>query len=384
MSMQLRRSAARRPTLRAEGRTPFEEVEPIPNTVAMDAWGGWKGEGIGPGRSLFFASGTRAGDSGDGGESKIYRLDEGSDAWVDEEIPEGAETVSKMRNTESTLYAFFESPSEGQTWIISKSLEHEGAGGWEFEDLPTHGSPVGGRGLAINGAEGETVFAGCSQNWNAGEAQGEVYKKNGGGWELHHELAPSLMWELEFDGAGKEGEGGRLWEFFLDFDREHEAMVFVDGEEAGPPPEKNIADACWFKGHMYVIGNLSFPDVANKIYRSADGHEWEEVHTLEVAQNGDHVHVVLRGDEDGEIWYTGHGPFEAGYSSDGETWTREESVPEIDTGKDTNHRTAIAYYGPDTDDEQDRGVWLFARETSTDTTRVFRDRGAGGVIVQVV
>jgi hypothetical protein len=371
-------ASARRPGVRAEGRIPFEEFEPIPNTVAMDAWGGWKGEGIGPGRSLFFSSSTRAGDSGDGGESKIYRLDEGSDAWVDEEIPEGAETMAKMRNTESTLYAFFESPGEGKTWIISKSLERAEAGGWEFESVPTHGSPVGGRGLAINGPEGETVYGGCSQNWNAGGAEAQVFKKEGGGWELHNELTPSLMWELEFDGED------RLWQFFIDFDREHKAVVFVGEEEKGPPPENNIADAAWYKGHMYVIGNLSNPEAANKIYRSADGGEWAHVHTLAVAAQGDHVQVVLRGDEDGELWYTGAGPFEAGYTTDGETWTREESVPEVNTGKDTNHRTAVAYYGPDTDDEQDRGVWLFARETSTDTTRVFRDRGAGGVIVQVV
>ena len=126
----------------------------------MDVWGGWLGEGLGPGKSLYMSSSTRK-----GGRSVIYRLDEGATEWVNDEAPEGAETISKIRSNASTLYAFYETPPSGQTWLISKSLEHSGSSGWDFEGVPSHGGPVGGRGLAINGAEGERVLGGASQDW---------------------------------------------------------------------------------------------------------------------------------------------------------------------------------------------------------------------------
>jgi hypothetical protein len=349
-------------------------MAPIPNAAAADAWGGWLGEGLGPLKSLYMSTGARP--AGGSNPSKIWRLDEGSEEWVDDETPEGAEVINKIRNNATTLYAFFESPSSGQTWIISKSLEHSGSGGWDFESLHTSGSPVGGRGLGINGPDGELLFAGCSQNWNAGGKEAEVYEKSGAGWSIHRELAPSLLWELEFD------DEDNLWEFFSAFAEGQESALFVGGEQRETPPGGNISHATWFRGHMYIIGNLSTED-SNKIYRSTDGSEWAHVHTLSEASIGDHILAVPRG-EDGELWYTGHNPFEAGYSLDGTEWVREESVPSFATGEDTNHLTAVAYYGPDVDDEKERAVYLFARDSEADTTRVFRDRGAGSLILQIV
>jgi hypothetical protein len=346
-------------------------MEPISGMVPLDAWGGWLGEGLGPGKSLYFSTGIREG----GNRSTLWRLDEGSDEWVDEGISD-AETMNKIRSNAEKIYVFYESPPEGKTWMISKSLQHSGSGGWEFEPLHTSGSPVGGRGVAINGPEGEKLFGGCSQNWNAGGKEAEVYEKSGGGWSKTNELTPSLLWELEFD------DEDRLWEFFSNFSGDLEAALFVGGEPKEPPPGGNISHACWFRGHMYVIGNLS-KEESSKIYRSADGSEWEEVHTLEEAAIGDHVQMVARG-EDGELWYTGHDPFEAGYSLDGEEWVREESVPSFPTGSDTNHLTALAYWGPDTDDEKERAVYLFAKDSDAGTTRIFRDRGAGSVILQII
>ncbi|HJY45347.1 MAG TPA: hypothetical protein VJ301_12055 [Propionibacteriaceae bacterium] len=348
-------------------------MEPIPNAAAADAWGGWLGEGLGPLKSLYMSTGNRP--AGGSNPSKIWRLDEGSEEWVDDETPEHAEVINKIRNSATTTYAFFESPGEGQTWIISKSLEHSGSGGWDFESVHTVPTPVGGRGLAINGPEGELLFAGCSQNW--AEAQtAEVYQKSGGGWEKTREIEHSLLWELEFD------DEDNLWEFFSAFAEGQESALFVGGEQKETPPGGNISHATWFKGHMYVIGNLSKED-SNKIYRSADGGEWEHVHTLSEATIGDHVQMVPRGEE-GELWYTGHNPFEAGYSLDGTEWVREESVPSFATGEDTNHLTAVAYYGPDVDDEKERGVYLFARDSDADTTRIFRDRGAGSLMIEVI
>ena len=361
-----------RPATRA-GDVPFVEMEPIPSQSAADAWGGWLGEGLGPLKSLYLVTGARP--AGGSNPSKVWRLDEGSEEWVDDEAPEGAEVINKIRNNASTVYAFFESPGEGQTWMMSKSLETSGSGSWAFESVPVTGHPVGGRGLGINGVEGELLFGGASQDWD-GEKNAEVYQKSGGAWAIHREIAPSLLWELEFD------EENNLWEFFSAFAEGQTIALFVGGEEKTAPPGGNISHACWFRGHMYVIGNLSMED-SNGIYRSTDGSEWEHVHTMEEAAIGDHVQMVPRG-ENGELWYTGHDPFEAGYSLDGTTWVREESVPSFATGADTNHLTAIAYYGPDTDDEKERGVYLFARDSDADTTRVFRDRGAGSLILMVI
>ena len=193
---------------------------------------------------------------------------------------------------------------------------------------------------------------------------------------------PSLIWELEFDGED------RLWEFFSDFDRGHTAALFVDGEEKTYPPGNCIASAAWFKGHMYVIGNLVNFEEANKIYRSADGSEWEEVHTLEHSTQGDHVKMIPRGGEDGEIWYTGRHPFSAGYSFDGTEWQREESLPSFETDNpediDTNQRTGIGYWGPDTDDELERGVWILVRDQEAGVSRIFSDHGAGSLILQII
>jgi hypothetical protein len=358
-----------RPTLLAEGRTPFEEVEGPPTANPLDAWGGWKGEGWGPNQSLFVGSGERA-----GGQSFMYRLDAGSEEWVDDEAPSDprAETINKIRSTAERLYAFFERPGEGQSFLMSRS----GEGSWEFESVPSEDS-VGGRGLAINGAEGDRVVGGASLGWNNGK-HAKVFEKVGGEWAEQRDITPSLMWEIEFD------EHGKVWEFYNSFgSEENVSAVYVDGEEKGQAPGDSCAN--WFpvSGHMYVVGVLAGEGLdPTGIHRSTDGAEWETVDHFEEAQFGSHVLYVPRGE--GELWAVGQNPFEVRYTLDGETWQREASIPTFPTGEDTNQLCAIAYYGPDTDDELDRGVWVFARDAEADTTRVFRDRGAGGSLVQVI
>jgi hypothetical protein len=233
--------------------------------------------------------------------------------------------------------------------------------------------------LAINGPEGERLLGGASQNWS-GDQEAEVYEKSGGGWELRRRIVPSLMWEIEFD------EHGRVWEFFNDWSGAVTAALFVDGEEKTPPPGGDISSANWFPvtGHMYTIGAIGSGNTdRNQINRSANGDEWEHVYTLPHAHLGDHILYVPRGE--GELWAVGHDPFEAAYTLDGETWTLEESVPSFATGVDTNHITAVAYWGPDNDDEKDRGVWLFAYDATADACRIFTDHGAGGaLLLQVI
>jgi hypothetical protein len=99
------------------------------------------------------------------------------------------------------------------------------------------------------------------------------------------------------------------------------------------------------------------------IARSANGEPWTEVYRFTQATILDHVVHVPRGG--GELWATGHEPFEVARSLDGVTWMREASVPAFRTGSDTNHLTAIAYY-------QGR-VWLFARDAAQNRIRVWRE-----------
>ena len=97
--------------------------------------------------------------------------------------------------------------------------------------------------------------------------------------------------------------------------------------------------------------------------RSSDGSNWADVYTFPSAQKGDHVVVIPRGN--GELWATAHHPFEAAWSLDGTTWTMEASLPSFPTHEETNHRTAVAYWRG--------GVWIFGRDQTASTTRVFTD-----------
>jgi hypothetical protein len=333
---------------------PFKEVPGPPLDSPLDAWAGWDGEGWGPGQSLFVTSGTR----GNGGTSTIYRQDSGGGGgWVNDGAPNGQiETINKIRDAGDRLYAFSERPAGGQTWLISRDF----GSGWEFEGVASAESAVGGRGVGINPLDFSQVYGGASTP-NFGPS--EVSKKNGG-WSVVRSVENTLMWELEFDPEG------RLWEFFNDFG-EGISVVFVNGEDTGPSHGGDISSANWFptSGHMYTVGALSMEhsqDIRNTIARSANGGEWEEVHRFQVARSGDHVLTIPR--DPPELWVTGHEPFEVAYSLDGTTWTREMSIPQFDTGIDTNHLTAIAYWKG--------AVWVFARDASRhNAARAFTDGG---------
>ena len=72
----------------------------------------------------------------------------------------------------------------------------------------------------------------------------------------------------------------------------------------------------------------------------------------------------------GELWATGHDPFQVAYSTDGSTWTEEATIPSFETGEDTNHLTAIAFWKD--------SIWVLARDAGQSNTRVFTDFVEGG------
>ena len=354
------------------GTTPFVEQTAIPGEVPLDAWAGWDGAGWGPASSLFLTTGRRFG----GTNSIIYRLDTPGGAWAQESgLPTGgagAETINKIRNGVSRdsgvdfLWAFYETPHSGQRFLIARNSV---GGGWFFVGVPdseaNYDDPVGGRGLGITlgGITGSRLLAGASYNWRTeegGDRSGRLFEQQpNGAWVQVRSNRPSLMWELEFD------DQGRLWEFWNDFGVSGTiSRVYVNGLDKGPSPGGDISSACWFKGHMYVIGALSSnSEQRNRISRSSDGSSWAPVYTFPTATRGDHVMVIPRGD--GEIWATAHNPFQAAWSLDGVTWTLEASLPSFPTHEESNHRTAVAYWRG--------GVWIFGRDQAASTTRVFTD-----------
>jgi hypothetical protein len=342
-------------------RRRFKEVEGPPIDSPLDAWAGWLGEGWGPGQSIFVTSGTR----GNGGTSTIYRQDAGGGGWVNDGAPNGQiETINKIRDAGDRLYAFSERPASGQTWLISRDF----GSGWGFEEVESGEAAVGGRGVGINPQDFSQVYGGAS---TPGFGPSEVSKKNGG-WSVVRSVENTLMWELEFD------EHGRLWEFFNNFGEGFSA-VFVGGVDTGPSHGGDISSANWFDGHMYTIGALSMEhsqDVRNVIARSENGGEWEVVHTFETAQSGDHILTIPR--DPPELWAVGHEPLEVAYSLNGTDWTREDSIPEFATGKDTNHLTAIAFWL--------EAVWVFSRDASRhNAARAFTDgKAVRDVMLEVI
>ena len=346
----------------ARARQKFKEVDAPPEKCPLDAWAGWLGEGWGPGKSLFVTTGTRG-----GGDARIFRLDAKGGKWEDEGTPTGdVETINKIRDAGDRLYAYYERPGEGQTWLISRDF----SGGWGFEGVESEPGSVGGRGVGIN-PDDFSVFAGSTNHPEHSVAQVSQWN---GGWEVTRTIEGSLMWELEFD------EHGRLWEFFNNFGNEElVSAVFVEGVDTGPSYGGDISSATWFDGHMYTVGALSLEhsqEIRNVIARSENGGEWESVHSFDHAVSGDHVLTIPR--DPPELWAVGHEPLEVWYSLNGTDWTREESIPSFETGKDTNHVTAIAFW--------QGAVWVFSRDEASDTMRVFTDGAPpdADVILQVV
>jgi hypothetical protein len=275
------------------------------------------------------------------------------------------------------LWAFFESPGDGQTWLAWR-LALAGASPWHFENVPMGGGDVGGEGLGVplgGGADKPRLLGGASQHWDVpDQREGLVCEKNSdGSWSVIRRIGPAyghhvtLQWAVEFDARG------RHWSFWNDFGQAHaESGTFVDNIGGTPPaPGGDISSAAWFGGHdgwMYSCGALvGDPENRSAVYRiqNGGGTQWEQVHRLQAGYMTDHLLRVPRGDEPGELWVVGHHPLEAAYTLDGLTWVRDTTLPAIPTGDDTNALTAIAYY--------DGSVWIFSRDSSRNTLRAWRD-----------
>jgi hypothetical protein len=373
----------------------FEEVPAPVERNCLGAWGGWHGEGAGgtvdaEGHvltlgSLFVGTGSRA--QGGGGSSRIFRLDRPDGGWEDDGAPGGSETIRKIRSgidpatRADRLFAFFETPGGGQTWLISRA-NVPGPSPWSFESVPTAGADVGGEGLGVpllDLTPGKPeLFAGASQNWNNPPArEGKVFEKQpDGSWKQiraigaaygHH---PTLMWCIEFDGYGRD------WQHWNDYGAGSaaESGTFIDNLAGTPPsPGGDISSFGWFDGWMYLVGaRAGAEQERNAVYRIQNGWgtRWEEIHRLQVGIMGDHMLRVPRGDPPGELWVVGHHPLEAAYTLDGSTWIRDPTLPAIATGDDSNALTAIAYY--------DGSVWIFSRDSSQGTIRAWRDKPEKG------
>jgi hypothetical protein len=383
----------------------FTEVPAPVERNALGAWAGWFGEGVGGvvdanGEvtqlgSLFVSTGSRA--PGGGGASRIFRLDRPDGPWEDDGVPHGAETISKMRSGtdpltgDARLWAFFETPTPGQTWLISREAL-PGPGSWRFESVPTEGADVGGGGLGVPlGGLERLLYAGASQNWNdPAQRQGKVFRKEtDGSWKLiraigpafgHH---PTLMSMIEFDSLG------RYWQVW-GYGQGSEAGTFVNNVGGTPPnPTDGGSDMAWFVdpgvleptassgAWMYLVA--SEPTYNTRVFRNihppGTSHTnptgpWEEVHRFELAKQGGHLLHIPRGEAPGELWTIAHDPLEVWFTLDGLKWTRDLTIPPLATGSDPNHLNAIAYY--------DGSVWIISRDLSRNGLRAWRDKPEKG------
>lgn len=317
--------------------------------VPLDLWGGWDGNGFDG--ALFLSTGTRVG----GAASRVYRHDDrrGDRHWA-EEIESGTETMNKIRDGvdpetgQPRLWAYNEGPHPGQSWLAYRS---KGSATWGWEDIPHSGNAVGGRGL---GVDGNQVYAGGSHNWGTTK-DGKLYVKNGGSWvPFRTPPGKTLLWEVEF-----EGPGGARWEFWNHFAGTDGPLTYRNGSQLADPPGGDISQAAWFPktGHMYVVGDLSDKN-GRTVYRWSGG--WESVVTVSLSTTLDHVVYVPRGS--GELWVVGMNPLQVLSTLDGSLWS-EHGLPRVETGDDTNHVTALGYYGG--------RVWVAARESGR--TRIFRE-----------
>lgn len=316
----------------------------------LDLWGGPTGEELG---ACYLSTGSRK-----GGASKVFRLRQGDSdgAWKDDGVPEGAETMSKIRNDASRIYAYFET---GGPFIVSREIATPG---WSFE--PVEGPDfVGGRGLTV--WESDVVIGG-SADWNEGTRTGKVFKGSHGGFALQHESSPGIAWECEYD------EEGVLWEFWHDLGG-GEGQCLRGGESLAIPTG-DVACAMAFQGAMYCCGDL---EVRGNWIRRFNGSGWEDVHTFSRSTMVDHVQRIPRLDGPPELWATGQEPFEVWRSFDGTEW-EEVLIPNneiIETNNDTNQLTAVGYF--------DKRVWVATFDQNQSCTRIFVDKGSD-LLLQII
>jgi hypothetical protein len=312
----------------------------------LDLWAGPTGEELG---ACYLATGSRK-----GGSSKVFRLRQGDSdgAWKDEGVPSGAETMGKIRNDSSHIYAFFET---GGPFIISREIENPG---WGFE--PVEGPDfVGGRGLTV---WEDTVVIGGAADWNLtlGAGHGRMFSGSHGGFGLAKEIDPGILWDAEYD------EAGVLWEFWHRLtDSDPETAITYRGGEVIADPSEDVACAMAFQGEMYACGDL---DERGNWVRRFNGESWEDVHTFNRSTMVDHVQRIPRLDGPPELWATGQEPFEVWRSFDGTNW-EEVLLPNdeiIATNNDTNQLTAVGYF--------DKRVWVATFDDNQHCTRIFVDK----------
>lgn len=339
----------------------FIEVAQLPDVGApLDAWAGLDGTGFDG--QLWLATGGRAAAGGHG-DSAILGHDDlrGDSDWRVEVKDPQAETFNKIRDWTNAdgvrrLYVFQEGPESGQSILIRRDL---GASGWSWEDVPFAGNSVGGRAVGADLYGASDLFAGSSDNWIPGPADGKLHRKDRtdsgtGGWSQHRALtSPSLPWEAEFD------DQGRLWEFWHDVNGSG-GGTFLDGSSI-TNPTGDVACVFYFpvSGHMYACGDL---ELRGGWVKRWTGSAWETVLTMSQSTLAEHVHYVPR--DAGELWAVGQDPFQVYASLDGTAW---ELVfdPGISTNQDTDQLCAIAFYN--------ERMWVFCNDPNLGVVRVFRE-----------
>lgn len=299
---------------------------------------------------LFLSTGAR-----NGGRSGIYSSPDGRQ-WT-RELDSVAETINKIRDYDGTLFAFYESPAEGENWLVRRQTDAT----WTFVAVPREGHVVGGRGIGVNYFGPSPLFVGASQDWDA-TLRGEVFEQ-AGGFGLRRALSPALMWELEFD------EHGRLWEFFSAFGEETPGFTFVNGVAVANPPDNGPSHACWFpgSGHMYTCGSFAGSAPGSPaIHRSVDGVAWQTVFSFTHSEMAAHVQAVRGGTE---LWAVAQEVFDVARSVDGETWELVEVPAHYPNPDDINHTTALG--------EFNGAVYVATKDAEANLIRIFAEVGAG-------
>jgi len=332
----------------------FREVGTVAERTPMGLWGGRYGELD----AIYLSTSGRF-----GGTSRVFRHGkrDPDTVWKDEGVPENAETINKIIDDGEKVYAYFE--TGGETPVISRTIAG-GAGGWAF-DGPSTVDFVGGRGLAKNSGG---LLVGGSWYWNAGEnpdhRKGELFHGSG----TRRIIAPGICWEVLVT------EDDVIWELWHGVaGSETVAQAFRDGVEIPAPTHSTSGGEVFLGSDVYACGSheeeVGPPD--SNVYHWT-GSEWEVVHST----TGIPEHLVWVPRETGDVLYcvAAH-PVEV-WEFDGSEWLRHDEIPELDTGEDHNHTTALGYH--------DGRVWFASRDEAGSDMRLWVDAGGGDLLLQVI
>lgn len=301
----------------------FIEVATVPEKTVLYLYGGRAGELP----YLLMSTGAR-----NGGISRIFRHEDrhGDSHWIDEGIPTDAETMCKIRDDGTRVYAFYET---GGPFIISRLIPIGSP--WDFEALPGPDF-VGGHG--IEAKPDGTVYAGGGAEWNIGTRRGELWSgSHAGGYGVIRTHEPGILWECFVDALD------RLWEFWHDVPfgagNQHTYLAGVEIDSPGSGPDAAVD----FNGITYAARRAE--ELNPQVLQYDEGSDtWTAVHTFAGTDEIDNLAVVPR--NGGELWATSRPPFKVAYTLDGTTWV-DAGLPAINTvpqSTDGNHVTAVGYY----------------------------------------